>query len=183
MDGERKRLHWVETLGGPHLVLPEAYASAWEGFLVPSGGRIVQASFRCNPGSPATDYDRACSVEAWLGVITVGKGKALVLHGDDSIAAYYRRARGNHYILRWHYAPSETALLDHFDDVRDRLKIEHEVKFPHPGGKVYLMDSVDVPGQWMTPPGLFVLPRGSYRVLTSHTEDPETSIIVHHFRR
>jgi hypothetical protein len=183
MVEERTRLHWVETLGGPHLVLPEKHAVAWEGGAIPSGGRVVQASFRCNPGSPATDYDRACSVEGWLGVIAVGKGMALVLHGDDSIAAYFRTARGQHYLLRWHYAPSETALLDHFQDVLPQLQVEHEAVFPHPGGKVLLMDSVDIPGNFMTPPSKFVLPRGKYRVLTSHSESEEVYIIVHHLLR
>ena len=70
----RMRLHWVETAGGPHLVLPEKYAAAWEGCSTPSGGRIVEATFRCDPGGPATDYDRACSVAGWIGAIPVGRG-------------------------------------------------------------------------------------------------------------
>jgi hypothetical protein len=184
MDGEHTRLHWVSTAGGPHLVLPEAYAAAWEGFAVPSGGRVVEATFRCNPDSPATDYDRACSVEGcWLGVIPVGKGQALVLAGDDSLAAHYRTARGQHYLLRWHYAPSETDLLDHFHDVRNGLKIEEEAEFRHPGGKVLLMDAVDIPGDHLTPPSVFVLPRGKYRVLTSHSESEEVYIVIHQLRR
>jgi hypothetical protein len=183
MVEERTRLHWVHTAGGPHLVLPEAHAPAWEGFATPSGGRVVQATFRCNPGSPATDYDRACSVQGWLGVIPVGKGQALVLSGDDTQAAYYRTRRGQHYLLRWLYAPSETELLDCFHDVQDRLAVEQEVELRHPGGKLLLMDSVDVPGNHLTPPSVFVLPRGRYRVLTSHAETDEVYFIAHQLRR
>jgi hypothetical protein len=183
MVDERTRLQWIKTAGGPHLVLPEAYAAEWEGFAIPSGGRVVKASFQCNPGSPATDYDRACSVKGWLGVIPVGKGMALVLHGDDTIAAYYRTARGQHYLLRWLFAPSETALLDYFHDVQKQLLVEHEAGFRHPGGKLLLMDSVDLPGSFMTPPSEFVLPRGRYRVLTSHSQSEEVYIIVHQLRR
>jgi hypothetical protein len=108
---------------------------------------------------------------------------ALVLSGDDSSAAYYRTARGQHYLIRLHYAPSETALLDHFHDIRAQLRVEHEAEFRHPGGKVLLMDSVDTPGYWLTPPSVFVMPRGRYRVLTSHSESEEVFIIVHHLRR
>ncbi|QDU97793.1 Imm21 family immunity protein [Lignipirellula cremea] len=122
----------------------------------------------------------------WLGVIPVGKGEALVLTGDDTAAAYYRTRQGQHFLLRWLCAPSETELLDHFHDVWKELPIEEETVFRHPGGKVLLMDSVDVgsdaPGRWLVQPSEFVLPRGRYRVLTSHTESEEIDLIVHQLR-
>jgi hypothetical protein len=184
MNGQPTRLHWISTLGGPHLVIPEAYASAWEGGAAPTAGRVVEATFRCNPHGPATDYDRACSVnDGWLGVIPVGSGMALVVRGEDSAVAYYRTTRGEHFILQWYTGASETALLDHFHDVRIRLTIEGEVFFRHPGGKLLLMDSVDIPGQYLTPPSVFVLPGGKYRVETSHSECDEAYIIVHRFCR
>ena len=175
------RLPWVYTCGGPHLVIPERYASDWEGCFVPSHGRVVQAKFRCNPEGPATDYDRACDVGGWLGVIPVGSGEALVLHGDHTPATYYRRSQA-HFLLRWHYAYSETELLDHFHDVQARLPVEETVTFRHPGGKLYLMDSVDLPGRWLVEHEEFELPKGHYRVLTSHSETERTYIIVHEFK-
>src|SRR5262249_2650524 len=146
MNEARTRLHWVDTAGGPHLVLPEAYAAAWEGIKVPSGGRVVEATVRCNLNSPATDYDRACGGEGWLGVIPFGKGQALVIGGNDTQAAYYRTRTGQHYLLQLLYAPSETALLDYFHDMQDQLEVEQEAEFRHPGGNILLMDSSDIPG-------------------------------------
>jgi hypothetical protein len=70
--------------------------------------------------------------------------------------------------------------LDHFDDVWERLPVEEEKEFSHPGGKVFLMDSGDVPGCWLVQPSVFVLPRGRYRVMTSHSESDAVYIIVHH---
>jgi hypothetical protein len=183
MDHERTRLHWIHTAGGPHLVLPAAHASAWEGCFAPTAGRVVEATFRCNPNGPATDYDRACDVRKWLGVIPVGRGQALVLGGDDSQAAYYRSRQGQHYLLRWHYASSETELLDHFHEVWAQLPIEDEATFRHPGGKVFLMEAADIPGRWLIQHGEFVLPRGRYQVLTSHSESEEVYIIIHQLRR
>ncbi len=176
------RLPWVNTTGGPHLVIPERYASAWEGGVAPANGRVVEAAFRCNPEGPATDYDRACDVRGWLGVIPVGRGQALVLSGDNTQATYYRWGRG-HFLLRWLYAESETKLLDHFHDVQARLPVEEAAGFWHPGGMVYLMDSTDLPGRWLVEHTDFQLPRGRYRVLTSHSETEETYIIIHRLQR
>ena len=178
MVEERLRLTWVNTTGGPHLVIPERYAPAWEGCFAPTGGRTVEATFRYNPDGPATDYDRACDVAGWLGVIPVGRGQGLVLGGDPTQAAYYRWGRG-HFILRWLYAESEAELLDHFHDVQARLPVEEEAVFRHPGGKVFLMDSTDVPGRWLVQHTEFALPRGGYRVQTGHSETASTYIIVH----
>jgi hypothetical protein len=176
------QLAWVNTTGGPRLVLPERYAAAWEGCYAPSGGRTVEAAFRFNPEGPATDYDRACDVSGWLGVIGVGRGQALVLSGDRTPAAYYRWRR-RHFLLQWIYADSETELLDHFHDIQAGLPVEGEDVFRHPGGKLYLMDSTDRPGRWLVQHTEFELPRGRYRVLTGHSETKKTYLIVHQLRR
>jgi hypothetical protein len=74
-------------------------------------------------------------------------------------------------------------LLDHFHDVWAGLLVESEVVFRHPGGKVFLMDSADLPGRWLVQHTDFELPRGRYRVLTTHSEFEEVYIIVHQLRR
>src|SRR5262249_59306727 len=116
---------------------------------------------------------RACDVKGWLGVIRVGRGAALVLSGDATSVAYYRSARGQHYLLRPVYAPSEIEFLDHFHDVMNQLPVESEEAFRHPAGTFHLLSAADVPGRWLTPHAEFVLPRGKYRVLTSHIETEE----------
>jgi hypothetical protein len=182
MEEPRTRLTWVSTTGGPHLVVPERYASAWEAYFSPTGGRKVEAAFRANPEGPATDYDRACDVSGWLGVIPVGRAQALVLRGADTDAAYYRWGR-RHFLLQWYCAPSETALLDHVHDVWSGLPVEEEVVLRHPGGKLFLMDAADLPGRWEVEHAEFELPRGRYRVLTSHSRSEEIDFIVHQLRR
>jgi hypothetical protein len=177
------RLHWIGTSGGPHLVLPERYAEAWEGCFPPSGGRVVEATFRCDPEGPATDYDRACSIRGWLGVLSVSRGHALVLSNDGNAAAYFRTGRGQHFLLQWVYADSETELLDYFQDVWPRSPVEEEVEFRHPGGKLFLMAAADKPGHWLVEPDEFVLPRGRYRALTSRGEADTVSVVIHHLRR
>jgi hypothetical protein len=175
------RLSWVHSMA-VGLVIPARYAPAWEGSDAPSEGRIVEATFRYDPKGPATDYDRACDVSGWLGVIPVGRGQALVLSGDKTSAAYYHWRRG-HYLLRWLYADSETELLDHFHDVHAQLPVEEEAMFRHPGGLVYLMSATDLPGRWLLPHTELSLPRGRYRVWTSHSETEKMYIIIHKLKR
>ena len=41
MANAKRRLAWVGTTGGPHLVVPEKHAAHWEGEAEPSHGRLV----------------------------------------------------------------------------------------------------------------------------------------------
>jgi len=132
----KRRLFWVNTTGGPHLVVPEKHAAHWEGVAEPSHGRVVQATFRYDPTGPATDYDRACDVAGWLGVVRVGRGRGVVLSGDLTTAAYHEWG-GRHFILRWRFAPSEVALLEQFRATVGGLALEQEVRVRHPGGRLF----------------------------------------------
>ena len=72
-----KPLTWIESAGGPLLALRPDCLPLWEGIDPPSEGRRVEASFRWeNASAPATDYDRACDVEGYAGVIQVGPARA-----------------------------------------------------------------------------------------------------------
>jgi hypothetical protein len=102
---------------------------------------------------------------------------------DDTWAAYYRTARGQHFLLRWIYAESETELLDYFQDVWPRLTAEDELEWHHPGGKVLLMDSGDRVGHWLVAPSEFILPRGRYRVATFYGRSETNSLVFHHLQR
>ncbi|WP_157369050.1 Imm21 family immunity protein [Zavarzinella formosa] len=178
----KRRLVWIGTTGGPHLVVPEKHAPHWEGVGEPSHGRVVQARFRSDPAEPATDYDRACDVNDWMGVIRVGRGRGVVL-GDVPLLAACHEWQGRHYILRWDYAPSEAALLKFFRSVVGSLSPEAEVAFRHPGGRLLLLDSSDTPRNWLFEHSAFELPAGSYRVMMSRAAAGECGVIVYEWRR
>jgi hypothetical protein len=173
---------WVSTTGGPHLVVPEKHAAHWEGVTAPSHGRVVRAKHRWDPTGPATDYDRACDVEGYLGVVRVGRGCGVVLADYPTAAAYYPW-RGRHFILRWVFAPSEAALLAFFRSVVGGLAVVQEVAFRHPGGRLVLCDSSDTPRSWLGERAEFEVPAGPYRVTASRAEAGECSVIVHEWQR
>jgi hypothetical protein len=158
------------------------HAAHWEGVSEPSHGRVVRARHRFDPTGPATDYDRACDVTGWLGVISVGRGRGVVLADMPMSAAYYSW-QGRHFILRWHYAPSEAALLAFFRSAAGGLASEAEVEFRHPGGRLVLCDSSDTPPNWLGEHAEFELPAGPYRVTTAQAEAGECSVVVHEWQR
>lgn len=68
---DRAELVWVRSMGGPLIVLPQSSVNAWAG-CTDDGSVLGDADGR-------DDYDRACEVEGWAGVITVGAGAATAL--------------------------------------------------------------------------------------------------------
>jgi len=74
-------MQWFANDGGPMLLLPRAAAAAWEG-ADPPAGRVVVAVTRWDGGADATDYDRACDVDAAAGLLPVAGSWAVALPGD-----------------------------------------------------------------------------------------------------
>ncbi|MGA5181773.1 Imm21 family immunity protein [Streptomyces pseudogriseolus] len=68
---DRAGVVWVRSMGGPLIVVPESSVTAWGG-CTEDGSVLGDADGR-------DDYDRACEVEDWAGVIAVGAGAATVL--------------------------------------------------------------------------------------------------------
>lgn len=86
-------VNWV-SWKGPFLLLPAKALQFWEGCDPPSGGRVVSAHFRWDPDRPATDYDRACDVNDFVGLIRVAREDCLVL-GDEIPMVTLLQVKGN----------------------------------------------------------------------------------------
>jgi hypothetical protein len=177
MTMAKRRLNWIGTTGGPHLVVPEKHAIHWEGVAVPSHGRVVQAKFRYDPTEPATDYDRACDVEGYLGVVRIGRGRGLVL-ADVPLLTAYHLCQGRHFLLQWDFAPSESALLKFFESKLNNLSVLEEASFRHPGGRLVLCDASDTPRDWLGDYAMFELTAGQYLVTASRAEAGETGFVA-----
>jgi len=178
----KQKLIWINTTGGPHLLVSEKHATLWEGVAEPSHGRKVNATFRYARSGPATDYDRACDVSGWLGAVRVGRGSGVVLTGDVTAAAHYEWA-GRHFILRWVCAPSEAALLTRFHAAAASLVADEEAFFRHPGGRMVLLDAGDISREWLGDHFEFELPAGRYRVTAVWSKTKDVSFIAHELQR
>ena len=179
-------MRWVSTTGGPQLLLSKSLLTAWGGIEPPSNGRVIEAKFRWNgPGSPATDYDRACDVRAWAATIAVGEARAIVLGDEPGQAAWWPLEDGG-LLVRWVFAPSEAA-------VEAALRRGVEAAFSDafdwelPAGNHALLIDSSVPGAHALDEASTLelsLKPGAYRVETAHwAPDLQTSMVVHRFSR
>jgi len=96
-----KRLEFVETDGGPVLVLPLAHKTEWFGVNDADG----EYAFESKP----TDYDRACEVNEVIEAIPVGASEAWVLPSPDPVAFHPVEEGG--LLLRWVGADNGTSVL------------------------------------------------------------------------
>jgi hypothetical protein len=85
---------WVESMGGPLVVVPESAVANW------GGGTSA--------GTIDDDYDRACAVNASAAVIPMRGAQALVL-GDEPATTCFRP--DHRAFVRWLAADSEDDVL------------------------------------------------------------------------
>src|SRR5262245_33182913 len=122
-------LQWMDSNGGPLLLVPGEYRSAWEGIEPPRDGRQVEAHFRWNgPDEPATDYDRACDVNDYSAQIDIGAGHGLVLGGYPTGTAWLAFDSTEDVgetvggiLIRWMHANSEAEILSALHQIPDEL--------------------------------------------------------------
>ncbi|MFI5712086.1 Imm21 family immunity protein [Kribbella sp. NPDC051620] len=93
--------NWVDSMGGPLIVVPVSALDSWRGCT--EQGAII------GDGSVVDDYDRACGIDDWAGVIAVGERQALVLGDASYTSCYLPEHRA---FIRWNAAGSESALFE-----------------------------------------------------------------------
>jgi len=93
----------VESLGGPLVLLLEKHLRLWKGIAgsSSSGGKLT------------TDYDRACAVEDYLGIIQCSHFDVLVLGDEPLRTAWFPHGDAGMFI-RWVYPATESSVLKAF---------------------------------------------------------------------
>jgi len=91
---------WIESDGGPLILMEKSLSNLWGGHSLT--GRVLRI----------TDYDRACQIEDYLGLLDVGDSKALVLNDEPLSTAYWKINSENVIFVRWVYAKEESDISD-----------------------------------------------------------------------
>ncbi|MFS4097817.1 immunity 21 family protein [Streptomyces sp. AF1A] len=150
-------LEWVESGGGPLIAVPEVVLPFWAG---------------ADSEELDTDYDRACEVSGYAGLLPVGDSAALVL-GDEPAATSYLPEHGA--FVRWSAANSERELLEGIPAALRAAVWEPELRWDVPG-PVVLFDSAWPGGAADRQEHLRIpLPAGRYGVRAGYAQPgPET---------
>ncbi len=161
---------WVESMGGPLVVVPLSALAAW--------GGCTETGMVVGDATAPDDYDRACAVDGLVGAITVGEGgaQALVLADEPATTCYLPEHRA---FLRWLAADSEAGLTAAAEAVlADPATVWEECGTWATDGPAVLMDSaeagadlgVEYPGGGLPAQAPVPLPAGRWRVRAVHTK-------------
>jgi hypothetical protein len=177
------RAEWVTCDGGPLILLAREHLHAWEGADFPTDGRMVEAYIRWNPVGPATDYDRACDLDDYAGLIDVGCGKALVL-GDEPLMTTWLPLEDGGLLVRWVYADDEEVVIAAARRVPNDAYLDTGLTLSVGQSSLVLFAASESGRDKIYPRIEFQLPSGSYRILTGeYAEDARTAIICHRLQK
>ncbi|NEA42451.1 Imm21 family immunity protein [Streptomyces sp. SID11385] len=168
---------WVASMGGPLVVVPRSAVRGW--------GGATRAGFLAGEGDGGPDdYDRACEVDGWAGVIGMGAVGALVLADEPAMTCFLP---GRLMFVRWLAADSEAEVLA----VAERVRAGAETAWEDAGiwvtdGPAVLMDSaeagadlaVEYPGGGLPEQAPVAVPAGRWRVRAAYGEGECTSVVV-----
>ncbi|MEU2509240.1 Imm21 family immunity protein [Streptomyces sp. NPDC007863] len=127
-------LTWVESMGGPLIVVPVSVLGGWHG--------CTESGLVIGDGDGPDDYDRACEVDGLAGVIAVGGDGAwgLVLADEPATTCYLPEHR---VFVRWLGADSDADLVAAARSVlADPVTEWEECGVWETDGPAMLMDSV-----------------------------------------
>lgn len=178
-------LRWVESEGGPLLLLADDLLGFWEGVRRPSRFRNVEADFRWSTETGPTDYDRACDVNAYLGLIEVGPGYGLVL-GDAPLRTTWfgdGQQTGGCFV-RWIQAHSDADVRQAMASDLSMLRWVTEIALDVEAVPLVLFDS-GLPGDQIGEDAFRMrLARGRYVMSTAeYSGDNDVQLLLHAVRR
>ncbi|MFB7260707.1 Imm21 family immunity protein [Streptomyces nojiriensis] len=172
-DASRPSPVWVESMGGPLIVVPVSALASW--------GGCTENGVMAGDATAPDDYDRACAVEDLAGAIPVGENgsQALVLADEPATSCYLPERRS---FLRWLAADSEGELRAAADAaLADPATVWEEYGTWVSDGPAVLMDSaeagsdlgIEYPDGGMPAKAAVPLPAGCWRVRATHTKVDE----------
>ena len=171
---------WIDTSGGPHLLLAEELLPFWRGI---EGWRDHR-----DP-SDASDYARACRASGWLGAIPCHTGEALVLSGDCGPIAWIPNThQDGGTLVQWIGVDDEASIADvlagkELENVLDGPSSE-EIEFStSSSGVLRLFDSAERGDRLEGGSETIRLLPGRYRVRAGYFETRSIMIVVRRIAR
>ncbi len=167
----KNSFQWIESGGGPLLLLEEHLLGYWKGF-----------NFSKQNPDFVTDYDIACEIDDYLGVIEVNSGYGLVL-GEEPLSTAWLpfTETKNGLLVRWMFAENESAVIDALNNLQSLTWQTTDIEINFSGDKLILFDSA-CSGSQIDEKIEIEISEGRYSAETAHHQpNKETSLIIHRF--
>lgn len=169
-ETSRKSLTWIESTGGPLLLLEMELLPLWRGILE-GNGRM-------------TDYDRACQITSYVGRIEVGSGFGIVLSGEPLSTTWYESNNlRDSFVVRWVCAEDEKAVLSALSSIPLDLAWEPTGETFDTNHKELIVFDSSCPSTAIEAYLAITLPVGRYSIETlEYRPHAELSLLLHRFR-
>jgi hypothetical protein len=158
---------WIDTTGGPLVVLPAELAPRWPGAGLDGAGAA---------------YESVCSAEDYIGVHR-WLGLEMLVLGDLPMQARLSGAVDELTITRWMYAGSEALLLERLPAALPGAPVIERLSWNAPAGRLLVGDSAISGAEWAQDAEWFCA-GGPHEITTVDvSEGDDFRAIVHIIRR
>lgn len=183
-------LKWIESTGGPLVLIADKSYQLWSGTLKRVSyleNRFEHADDFMDPDE--SDYGKACGVQDYLGVVDIGNDFALIL-GDEPLLTTTLETRDGHFIIaRWIYADDKFFVEQNLQalNVDDINTWEMSLMFRLSSDTQFLFDSSLHSGMLDKGESNYLslsIPTGLNKIWTSiYKPDSKTKLLIHKFER
>ncbi len=157
-------MQWISSSGGPLVLMPRAAMSEWKGAL-----------------GDGSDYDLACSVEDYAGIIRWKSIDVLVL-GDEPLQTAAQVTADQLILVRWMYAPDEESILECLDPDKWGAPVE-TLRWAVQEADCVLFDA-GVEGASVQDKIEISMDTGAYRIATHVVKSlPDVGAVIHAITR
>ena len=162
-------MHWIESAGGPLVLVPERAVDAWKG--------------ADGPSPSGTHFEQACAIEDYVGLVPLGRDAAVVL-ADEPLRTAWRPAGTGGLLVRCIAAPSEADVDRALATLPEGLPWETMLDLEHPGGALLLFDAAFA-GEELPPDHLRLeLPAGRWALeLSAYHPSDDVALMLHRLSR
>jgi hypothetical protein len=176
-------MRWIESAGGPLLLLSEESLKDWGGVRELMTGPAAKHSW--SPDGKPTDYDRACSVDGYVGLIPVGDDYGVVFGDEPSSTTWIpNQSENGGTCVRWVFGENESEFLSWIQKIPESIFRPSEIFVVKKPSQI-LFDSA-LAGHNVKKKAeeylSITLKLGLYEIRTAiYQPDARTSMVVHRF--
>jgi hypothetical protein len=168
------KIKWISSFGGPFVLLSRSTASLWRG----TEGRITHGT---EDGS--TDYEAACSISGYAGLIHGNSQDIVVLNDGPEDIAWFAQGSNRGVFAKWLGADSDEQVWDALDslDVRTFEELPILVRVVEPN--LVAFDSALLFSEATSNHLELHLDTGNYRIsVLNYSPNDRLSLNLVHFR-